>query len=56
MGTAQLQLEMQGRVLKIIKEQEEEIEKHEEIKPSLTEDDMKSYLSEVIREVKASRK
>ena len=53
---AQMQLELEQRVTKIVKEQEEEMEKQTEIKPSLTEEDMKSYLNEVVQEVKASKK
>jgi len=56
MGTAQMQSELQGRISKIVQQQEEEMEKHTEIKSSLTEEDMKSYLGEVIREVKTLRK
>ena len=55
MGTAHLQLELQRRVSKIVKEQEEEMDKQSEIQPSLTEEDMKNYLSEVIGEVKRSK-
>ena len=55
MGTAHLQLELQRRVSKIVKEQEEEMDKQSEIQPSLTEEDMKNYLSEVIGEVKQSK-
>ena len=55
MCTAHLQLELQRRVSKIVKEQEEEMDKQSEIQPSLTEEDMKNYLSEVIGEVKRSK-
>ena len=55
-GTAEMQVRLEQQVSKIVREQEEEMEKHTEIKPSLTEEDMKSYLSEVIQEVKKSRK
>lgn len=56
MGTAQMNLDLQGRVSKVVKEQEEEMEKHSEITPSLTEEEMRGYLEEVIKEVRASRK
>ena len=56
LGMAQMQLELEQRVTKIVREQEDELEKQTEIKPSLTEDDIKSYLKEVIQEVKTSRK
>ena len=55
-GMAQMQLQLEQRVTKIVKEQEEELENTTEIKPSLTEDDIKSYMKEVIQEVKASRR
>lgn len=55
-GTAEMQAQLEKQVSKIVREQEEEMEKHTEIKPSLTEEDMKNYLSEVIEEVKRSKK
>ena len=55
MAIAQMQSELQGRVSKIFKKQELEMEKQTEIKSSLTEEDMKSYLRDVIQEV-TSRK
>ncbi len=56
MAAAEMQSKLLRRVSKIVKEQEEEMEKETEIKPSLMEEDLKGYLSEVITAVKASRK
>ena len=51
MATAQMQSELQGRVARIVRKQEQEMENHTTIKSSLTDEDMKSYLNEVIKEL-----
>ena len=56
MASAQMQSELQRRVSKIVKEQEEEMERHTEIIPPVSDEVMKSYLNDVIQEVKTSRK
>src|SRR6476659_4704219 len=55
-STAQIQSELGKRVSKIVKEQEEEMEKHTEIVPSVSAEVMNGYLKEVIEELKLSRK
>lgn len=54
-GEAEMTIGLEKQVDKIVKEQKDEMDKYTEIKPSLTEEDLKSYMSEVIREVKTSR-
>jgi hypothetical protein len=54
-GTAHMEQEIQERVLKVAKEQQEELEEHTGIEPSLSEEDVKQYLEQVIEEVKKSR-
>ena len=55
-STAQIQLDLEKRVTRIVREQEEEMEKHTEIMAPVSNEVMKSYLNDVIQEVKASRK
>jgi hypothetical protein len=51
LGTAQMQQEIQNRVLNVIKEQRDELEDQNAIQTSLSYDDVKEYLSEVIDEI-----
>lgn len=52
MATAEMQAEMQGRIGRVIKEQEQNMENQSSVKSSLTEEDIKGYLDEVIKEIK----
>jgi hypothetical protein len=54
-GAAQMEQEMQQRVLKIAKEQEEVLTEQTGIEPSLNEEDMKQYLVEVLQEIRHTR-
>lgn len=54
-GAAQMEQEMQQRVLKIAKEQEEVLTEQTGIEPSLNEEDMKQYLIEVLQEIRHTR-
>jgi hypothetical protein len=54
-GTAQLEQELQQRVLKVAKEQEEALTEQTGIEPSLNEEDMKQYLVEVLQEIGHTR-
>jgi hypothetical protein len=54
-GTAQMQLEIESRVLKIAEEQEEALKEQTGVQPSLNEEDMKEYLDQIINEVKKDR-
>jgi hypothetical protein len=51
-GTAYMEQEIQKRVLRLAKEQEETMIEQTGIESSLDEDDMKEYLKQVINEVK----
>jgi hypothetical protein len=53
-GTAHMEQEIQERVLKVAKQQEEQMEELTGIEPSLGEEDIKRYLEQVIEEVKKS--
>jgi hypothetical protein len=50
-----MEQEIQERVLKVAKEQEDTLREQTGIEPSLSEEDMKQYLIQVIEEVKKSR-
>lgn len=52
-GTAQMEQELQGTVLKVAKKTSEEMEKETGVEPSMTDDDMKDYLEIVMNEMKA---
>ena len=54
-GTAQMEQELQKRVLTIAKKNSEIMTEETEIQPSLSEDDMKQYLEEVIQEIKVRK-
>jgi Tfp pilus assembly PilM family ATPase len=54
-GLAQMEQEVQKKVLSLAKEQEEKMVEETGIEMSLDEDDMKEYLQKVINEVKRSR-
>jgi len=51
-GTSKIQQDVEKTILNIIKEQEETLEKRSGIESSLSEDDMKDYLHQVLDEVK----
>lgn len=51
-GTAQMEQEIEKRVLKVAREQQEVLTEQSGIESSLSEKDMKEYLEQVIKEVK----
>lgn len=51
-GTAQMQLEIESRVLKVAKEQEETLKEQTGVQPSLDVEDIKEYLDQIINQVK----
>jgi hypothetical protein len=54
-GTAQMEQEIEKRVLKVAREQQDVLTDQSGIESSLTEEDMKEYLEQVIEEVKKQR-
>ncbi len=54
-GTAQMEQELQKRVLKVTKEQEETLREQTGVQSSLNEDDLKQYLSQVIEELERTK-
>jgi hypothetical protein len=54
-GTAHMEQHIRDKVLKVAKEQEDALREQTGIEPSLTGEDMKEYLEQVIEEVKKSR-
>jgi hypothetical protein len=55
-GTAQMEQELQKRVLTIAKENSDNMVEETGVQPSLSENDMKQYLEEVLVEIKATKK
>jgi hypothetical protein len=55
MATAQMQQEIQKKVLKVTKEQQEILTEQTGVEPSLSEDELKKYLEKVLQEVKTLR-
>jgi hypothetical protein len=51
-GTAQMEQEVQKRVLSIAKKTSESMTEETGVQPTLSEDDMKQYLEEVLQEIK----
>ncbi len=51
-GTAQMEQELQKRVLTITKENSDVMTEETGVQPSLTEDEMKEYLDMVVNEIK----
>jgi hypothetical protein len=54
-GTAQMEQELQKRVLTIAKENSDDMTEETGVQPSLTEDQMKEYLDMVSNEVKRTK-
>lgn len=54
-GTAQMEQELQKRVLTIAKKNSDIMTEETGVQPSLSEDDMRQYLEEVLIEIKAKR-
>jgi hypothetical protein len=54
-GTAQMEQELQKRVLAIAKKNSDIMTEKTGVQPSLSDDDMKQYLEEVIREIKVRK-
>jgi hypothetical protein len=54
-GTAQMEQELQKRVLTIAKKNSDNMIEETGVQPSLSEDDIKQYLSEVIKEIKTTK-
>jgi hypothetical protein len=55
MGTAQMEQELQKRVLTVAKKNSDIMTEETGVKPSLSEDDMKQYLEEVLKEIKVMK-
>jgi hypothetical protein len=53
-GTAQMEDELQRRVMKTVKEQHEVLIQQTGVEPSLNDAELKQYLSEIIQEIKRS--
>ena len=54
-GTAQMEQELQKRVLTIAKKNSDIMTEETGVQPSLSEDDMKQYLEEVLKEIKVRK-
>ncbi len=54
-GTAQMEQEIQAKVMKVTKRNHDKMIEETGVEPSLTEDDMKDYLKQVIIEVQTQR-
>jgi hypothetical protein len=54
-GTAQMEQELQKRVLNIVKEHSDSMTEESGVQPSLTQDDMKEYLDMVVKEIKRTK-
>jgi hypothetical protein len=54
-GTAQMEQELQKRVLTIAKENSDVMTEETGVQPSLTEDEMKEYLEMVANEIKRTK-
>jgi hypothetical protein len=54
-GTAQMEQELQKRVLTIAKKNSDNMTEETGVQPSLSEDDMKQYLEEVLKEIKVRK-
>ncbi len=54
-GTAQMEQELQKRVLTIAKKNSDSMTEETGVQPSLSEDDMKQYLEEVLKEIKVMK-
>jgi hypothetical protein len=54
-GTAQMEQELQKRVLTIAKKNSDIMTEETGVQPSLSEDDMKQYLEEVLKEIKVMK-
>ncbi len=55
-GSAQMEQELQKRVLTIAKKNSDSMIEETGVQPSLSENDMKQYLEEVLIEIKARKK
>ena len=55
-GSAEMEQEIQGRVVALTKKHQDSIEEETGVESSLTEDDMKEYLQQVIEELKKTKK
>jgi hypothetical protein len=55
-GTAQMQQEFESRVLAISRRASDKIEEETGVETSMTEEDMKQYLNDVLKEIKSHQK
>jgi hypothetical protein len=55
-GTAEMQKELEKRVMGLVKEDSETITKETGVKPSMSEEEMKEYLNQVLAEIKSKSK
>jgi tRNA A37 threonylcarbamoyltransferase TsaD len=54
-GTAQMQQEIEKRVIEFTKRNQDRLAEETGIQPSLTDEDVKEYLQQVIKEVKKQK-
>jgi hypothetical protein len=54
-GTAQMEKELQSRVLTISRKVSDKIEEETGVESSMTEVEMKQYLNDVLKEIKSNR-
>jgi hypothetical protein len=54
-GNAEMEKELQGRVLKVIKERSESMVEETGIESSMTEEDVRLYLDRVIKEIRTDQ-
>ena len=54
-GSAEMEEEIQGRVIALTKKHQDSLEEETGVQSSLSEDDMKQYLRQVIEEVKKTK-
>jgi Tfp pilus assembly PilM family ATPase len=55
-GTAQMEQELKARIMKLVQDNEEKMKEQTGISSSLTEDEIKEYLKQVIEETSVKRK
>lgn len=54
-GKAEMEKDLQSRVLKVVKERSDDMAQETGIEPSMTEQDVKTYLDNVIKEIRTDR-
>lgn len=56
MGTAQMQKEVEGRIMEVAKKLESNLVEESGIQPSMTDSEMREYLNSVLDEIKTFKK